>query len=251
MRVVVGLALLAGIVAAAPADAEDLTIAISSPTVEITSNFTGADITVFGVVEDAVPGVEYDVVVALRGPAQNIAVRRKDRVAGIWINQASETVLAVPGFYALRTSAPLWQIADPETRENFLLGTDHLGFVYRGKVRINDPSAAEFRDAFLRLKTEADLFSEATDISFLADAVFRTTIRLPASTPVGRYSATGFVFRDGQLVARVREIMNVNRVGGERFLFEFSRNQAFLYGIAAVAMALFVGWLGGVLFRRD
>ena len=31
----------------------------------------------------------------------------------------------------------------------------------------------------------------------------------------------------------------------------FARNQSLLYGLICVALALIVGWLGGVVFRRD
>jgi hypothetical protein len=31
----------------------------------------------------------------------------------------------------------------------------------------------------------------------------------------------------------------------------FARTQSLPYGIIVVAMALLVGWLGGVIFRRD
>ena len=31
----------------------------------------------------------------------------------------------------------------------------------------------------------------------------------------------------------------------------FARNQSLVYGLLCAALALFVGWLGGVIFRRD
>jgi hypothetical protein len=31
----------------------------------------------------------------------------------------------------------------------------------------------------------------------------------------------------------------------------FAHSQALAYGLIVVALALFIGWLGGVIFRRD
>ena len=233
------------------ATAEELTIAVSSQAIEITSNFTGANITVFGVAGKMDVQREYDVVVTLRGPPQNLAVRRKDRVLGIWINRASETVLAAPGFYALQSSAALWRTTDLKTRADYLLGTRHLGFIRRGDTVVSDRSAHEFRRAFLRLKEEEGLYSETIDVSFIDDAIFRTTISLPGNVPVGRYIATAYLFADGDLLATAQETLGVTRVGAERLMFDFSRRQSLIYGFGAVALALFVGWIGGVLFRRD
>lgn len=237
----------------APAAAQDLTIALSTEEVRITSNFTGTELTLFGVVADDPDPPEdgYDIAITLRGPSQNVAVRRKDRVAGVWINRASKTVLAMPSFYALRTSVPLDEIGDVTLLRRNFLGAANLGFVYRDSLMINDPDGEEFRQAFLRLKTEGGLYSEAVTVDFLGEQVFRATIALPANTPVGTYRAEVRVFSDGALVALDREEMTVARSGGERLFFEASRTQPVLYGLASVALALFVGWFGGVVFRRD
>jgi len=42
---------------------------------------------VFGAVERPVADAKPDVVVVVRGPETDMRVRRKDRVAGIWINR--------------------------------------------------------------------------------------------------------------------------------------------------------------------
>ncbi|MDP3525093.1 MAG: TIGR02186 family protein, partial [Hoeflea sp.] len=67
---------------------ERIDIGISTNEIAIASDFSGADITVFG----AIDGVDelllatfaYDIVVSLEGPRQTTTVRRKERVAGIW-----------------------------------------------------------------------------------------------------------------------------------------------------------------------
>ena len=43
---------------------------------------------------------------------------------------------------------------------------------------------------------------------------------------------------------------SVRKIGFERFLGLAAVQQPLLYGICAVILALFTGWLGGVVFRR-
>jgi hypothetical protein len=39
-------------------------------------------------------------------------------------------------------------------------------------------------------------------------------------------------------------------MGFERFLYNAAVGQPFLYGLVCVILAIFTGWLGGVVFRR-
>ena len=74
---------LAGAAATAPALAKDLSVALSQTVVAITTQFTGAELLLFGAKQG--PG---DIIVVVRGPLRDQIVRRKDKVSGIWINRA-------------------------------------------------------------------------------------------------------------------------------------------------------------------
>ena len=58
------------------------------------------------------------------------------------------------------------------------------------------------------------------------------------------------MFKDGKVIARKSEGFAVRKIGFERFLALSAVQQPLLYGLVCVALALFTGWLGGVLFRR-
>ncbi len=69
---------------------EGLEIGTSTSEIAITSDFRGADLTIFGALtntDDLLLAVgQYDVVVVLEGPRENATVRKKERVFGIWVN---------------------------------------------------------------------------------------------------------------------------------------------------------------------
>ena len=241
--------------AAGTARAERLTIAVSTQDVKISSNFTGTEITLFGVIERDQPAPapvdDYGVAVVLMGPPETVVARRKDRVLGVWANRASETITAAPAFYSLSTSVAVDVLSTGATLGLLQLGFDNIGFTYRARATVNDPGAAEFREAYIRLKQRAGLFSQQVGVDFIGDTIFRTTANLPANIPVGRYSVLVYLFSDQVLIAHAEAVIEVSKTGFEQAMTAFARGQSLIYGLASVGLALFVGWLGGVIFRRD
>jgi Putative transmembrane protein (Alph_Pro_TM) len=86
----------------APASAEALAADLTSHLIAITTGFTGASVVLFGAIDG--PG---DVAVVVRGPDREMTVRRKSRVAGIWMNSQEITFGNVPSFYFVAASRPL------------------------------------------------------------------------------------------------------------------------------------------------
>jgi uncharacterized protein (TIGR02186 family) len=241
---------------AGAARAEDLTIALSTPEVRIDSNFTGTTITIFGVIGRNAATVSrsagYDVATLATGPRESVVARRKDRILGVWANRASETIVSVPSFYSLNTSIDLDAIAPVSLLARLQLGFPNIGFAYSGRTEVNDPAAGEFRDAYIRLKSESGLYNQQIGgVVFIGGTVFRSTLRIPANVPVGRYTVSVYLFSGNAFLAKASDQFDVTKTGFERYMFSVARSQSLLYGLGCVALALITGWLAGVIFRRD
>ena len=48
----------------------------------------------------------------VKGPAQSILVREKEKVAGIWMNAARTRYRSAPSFYAIASSRPIRELVD-------------------------------------------------------------------------------------------------------------------------------------------
>src|SRR4029079_7480621 len=96
-----------------------LAVALSTQAVEITSNFTGTSLTIFGAVERPdgaiAPTQGYDIAVVVRGPSEMAVTWRKERFLGVFVNRRSQTFGEAPVFYAAVSSRPLEAIASQET----------------------------------------------------------------------------------------------------------------------------------------
>jgi uncharacterized protein (TIGR02186 family) len=249
-------ALAALLPATVPAYGERLVASLSMHRVLVTSNFTGAELVLFGTVErDAIgnPRHGYDIVATVSGPRQTLVTRRKERVFGIWVNTQSRTFVEVPSYLATLATRTLDAVTNPDTLRRMQLGLSHTLLPQRIGPDIADVVPDDpFRAAFLRLKMDRGLYVDGPNaVTFLTPTLFRGSISLPAGVPVGTYDVDVKLFADGAMIARTNSAFEVVKVGFEQFVATAAQNYGLLYGLATSAMALMTGWLASVAFRRD
>lgn len=226
---------------------------ISTREIAIQSNFTGVEILIFGSVDfsDARTPEEgqYDVIAVVRGPNEPIIVRKKARVAGIWVNGPGKTYPNVPGFYAVLSSRPFRAITTDETLRDLGIGLSDLDF---GHAMSGEPQEQAFRSAMIRLKKEKNLFQEHDDgVKFIGRSLFRGTVALPVNVPTGRYLVSVYLFRDGKVASKSQGSLEVNKAGIEQVIYALAFKHSFVYGLLAVMLAVMAGLAGWYAFRRD
>jgi hypothetical protein len=64
----------------------------------------------------------------------------------------------------------------------------------------------------------------------------------------GDYDTRIFLTRDGNVVAQYETLIDVRKVGLERWLYNLSREQSLLYGLLSLAIAISAGWLASAAF---
>jgi len=244
--------LLALVLIALPAQAEDLVSGVSQDLIQITSNYTGSDIVVFGAVEgqNQNQGANHgpkDVVVVVRGPDTDITVRRRDRVAGIWINHDAANLSGMPSYYFLASTRPLSAIAPSTVLARYDIG---LGSLQPNTVHAHH-DYEPFRQAALRHLGQDGLYTEAPGgVEFLSDTLFRAHVPVPAGVMRGQYNVEVYLLRNGAVISAQSTPLFIDQTGLERRLYNFAHNQALGYGLATVLMAVIMGWISSLLFRR-
>lgn len=232
---------------AATARAQGLAADISSHLIAITTAFTGTTVTLFGVSDQS-----GDIIVTVVGPRDEQVVRRKERIAGIWVNADQMTFANVPVFYFVASSRPIDQIAHPDLQARLELGLDHLNFQ---PVDAEEASVSEiraFEDALVRNKQRMQLYpDQVAAVRFVGAQLFRTDVRFPANVPPGIYQVQVFELDGGQVTDAQRSTLVISKIGLEAELFDFAHAQAPAYGMAAILISLAAGWLAAVIFRRD
>jgi uncharacterized protein (TIGR02186 family) len=241
---------------ASPAHAEHLVASLSSSVVQITSNFTGVELTLFGAVESGPAGPPaggYDIVATVTGPRQSAVAREKRRVAGVWINAASRTFVDVPSYLAVLSSRPFDRIAATDTLRREEIGIANIPLRQQTGPRINIAAPDDpFRLAFVRLKSERHLYDEKTSgVTFLTSTLYRASIYVPAEAVIGEYDVDVKLFAGGVAIADTHKAFEMMTVGFERFIANAAVNYGLAYGLATTLMAVLTGWMASILFRRD
>lgn len=259
---VVALAAGTDIASAGQAAANDITESVeadvSTRSVSITSGFTGTEIIVFGTVENSrQPSAEagtYDVVVVVEGTPLPVTVRKKSRVAGLWVNTDSLRFASFPSYYAIASTRPLDEVTEVATLNSNEIGFNHIRMVPAGRAYINNPNpkeAVEYRKAVIQLKQEDGLYL-TTDygVIFIGRSLFRASVTLPPNVPVGPMTARVYLFKQGKLLSQYESKVDLQRTGLERLLHDAAFEHPVLYALATILLALIAGLFAAFIFRR-
>ncbi|WP_378944589.1 TIGR02186 family protein [Mesorhizobium sp. ANAO-SY3R2] len=247
---------LAGLPAhAQQAPQEGIQIGLSTDRVAITADFSGADLTIFGALENPDPLISrqgrYDVIVVLEGPARSVVVRRKSRVLGMWINTSSETFVNVPVSYSMATTRQPQDITEPNSYRQLSLGINNI-YIEPEEKRGNPLTIDEFTDALRERKQALGLYSDNIGgVQFLSQNLFRATLHLAPNVPVGTHKARAFLFRNGLFIKESSTQLAIVKSGFEQTIFRFANDHGFGYGLFAIGLAMLTGWLGRIIFRKD
>ena len=217
---------------------------ITSHLIAITTGFTGTSVVLFGATDG--PG---DIIIVVRGPERDMVVRQKRHLAGIWINIHNVTFAAVPTYYAVFSNRPLDQIAPAGMQALHQIGIANLRLDPRDPSRPAD-EIVTFRRALVAEEQRDGVWSEQPgSVSFLGERLFRTTIAFPSNVPTGTYLVEVLLVRNGTVISGQTTPLVVSEIGLNADLAEFALNNAWLYGLFAVAGAILLGWLASLPFR--
>ena len=229
---------------------EAVVAGLSQDRIDITADFDGSDILIYGAVkrEIPVPPGPLDVIVTVEGPGQPESVRRKSRIFGVWLNTDVVTIDQAPSFYAVATTGPFSDIvSDTEDLRNSISIPRAIRSVGAPQTVQN---AQAFSDALIRLRLARGLYSMNESAVRLTDqTLFRTDIDLPANLVEGNYKTRIFLLRDKRVVSLYEKTIFVRKVGLERWLFRLAHQQPAAYGILALVIAAVAGWAASAIFR--
>ncbi|SPF76947.1 hypothetical protein ALP8811_01964 [Aliiroseovarius pelagivivens] len=239
------------LLSALPLRAEEIVAGLSQNRVSITATFVGSEILIFGAVKrDSPPPQDapLEVVVVVEGPSSPITVRKKDKRFGIWINTEAMELAAAPSFYAIATSDTLDNTISKLDDFRHLISVERSIHISDNPFNINDPR--EFTDALIRIREKSGLYKRLENTVKLAqDTLFETRIALPANLTEGDYRTRILLTRGGQVTSEYETVINVQKVGLERWIFNLAHEKPLIYGLLSLVIAIAAGWGASAAFR--
>ncbi|MEO9463676.1 MAG: TIGR02186 family protein [Marinomonas sp.] len=223
---------------------------VSQSEVKVRQGFTGTELLLFGAILDPAgrrAGAKYDIVVVLKGPAEPIRMREKERFAGMWVNAASSDFRSAPSFFAVAASRPVAQIVDEKTAAIYELGTDFIQLSPSGQI---DPEKQRrFAEGLVEQRERLGLYNEdMRGVRVSEQVLYQARIALPSNVTTGKYTAETFAISEGRVIASAVADVNVRKTGVGRFVELSSQDWSLTYGLVAVMLSIGMGWIAGRLF---
>ena len=235
---------------ALPAQAEEVVLGLSKKEVSITANFDGSEILIFGAIKREAPipeGDPLEVILTVEGPRAPVTVRKKDKRFGIWVNTQAVEVDEAPSYYAIATSAPLDTSLKATEDLRYKISIPQAIRSVGAPMDVADPQS--FSEAVIRIRTDNDAYQLRENTVELREAtLFKTSIEMPANLTEGAYRTRIFLTRSGDVISEYETVIDVRKVGLERWLFSLSREQPLAYGLLSLAIAIFAGWAASAAF---
>ncbi len=223
--------------------AKPLVADMSQHVIEIDTRFTGTELLIFGVRN--APG---DVVVIVRGPEKHYTLRKKERVAGMWVNRASVAMEGVADFFYSASTQPLETIADAALRKQLGLDTMTQGRIeeVRGHADVK-----AFVQAFIDERTATGVYGHVEGIDFMGDSLFKAVVPFSDRITRGVYTVEVYLLYQGRLQASQTTPLVVRKRGLDARIYDYAHRHPLAYGLLAVALALGLGWgMSSLLQRR-
>lgn len=241
------------------AHAESLVTDLSEHVIEITSQFSGSELLLFGAIERhatesiqtdeiAVQGLGYDIIVIVQSDPTNLVVRKKEKIGGIWVNNENQTIRNIPGYYVLGSTRPVDEFLSEEKQKELGLGLDNLTF-----ANANNEEYPEYKEALIRNMKDRGLYLETSgNVTVKNEILFRANLAFPSNMPVGNYKTDVYLIRDGRVIVHVpsESALSVDKIGLERVIYNFAHEFPPLYGLMAIIVAITAGLFSGFVARK-
>jgi uncharacterized protein (TIGR02186 family) len=234
-------------------DRQKVVTAASKNIIEIGLSYQGDQIHFFGVS----PVRDCDLIVRLTAEkSEEVKLSMKGRVGPFWMAVKQYEVTNAPFMYKIHSTKPIDQIAPPEIAQELDLG--YQAVQKRMKLHLARGDAAP-EDANLvfkglvKIKEEANLYNIIADpkrLEVTEGRLFKHYFRFPPAATEGTYLVESYAFKDKQLVGYGRDFIQIKKVGLEYWLTDISQNYPLIFGIMAVVIALGVGLLVGMIFKK-
>ena len=221
---------------------------LSQDNVEISTDFLGAKILLFGAYEGKKGD---DIIIVVTGPKGLVTVQKKEKVFGVWVNTQKINYINSPKYLNILSNRDINDILNQWTRKIAEIGLNNLNVrIQPGKV-VSKEKEKIWRKALIRNMLKSKLWSLNENSVYLnKNVLFRSYLTLPSNVPTGIFNVKILHYRNNKLISKETSTINVLKSGISAEIYNIAQNYSTLYGIFAVLLAVLIGWITNLIFRK-
>jgi uncharacterized protein (TIGR02186 family) len=213
----------------------------------VDATFHGSTVHVSGATE-----AENQVFVIISGARTREKFNRKGRVGPLWANVSTVRVSGVPSLCLIASSAPISSGLDRRAIDQHFLDLESVA--RRAVVEPSGSDTALLRGEYLRLKQSQGVFASlpaGVQVNLPgAQGTFAAAIPWPDAARAGEYTVSVVHVKGGTVLRTETAALQVELVGLPRLISYLAFQRSKLYGVLSVAIALCVGLLTGLVFKK-
>jgi uncharacterized protein (TIGR02186 family) len=219
---------------------------LSQENVEISTDFLGAKILLFGAYDGRKGD---DIIVVVTGPKGLVTIQKKEKVLGVWVNTKKVNYINAPKYLSISSNRDIDKILNQKTQKISEIGLNNLNIRIQPGKRVR--SEKEWREALTRNMLKSKLWSlNENSISLNKNSLFRSYLSLPSNVTIGKFEVKILHYRNSKLISKETNTINVSKSGISAEIYNIAQNYSTLYGIFAVLLAVFIGWGTNLVFRK-
>ncbi len=227
-----------------------LTIKANHDHIKVDFFYHGDEVTVSG---SSDPDV--DIIVKITSPESHQVFKKKGKVAGLlWMNTGTLEFNNVPDLYFLHSTKRPEDILSPEEMDRYIIGYPSL-LKHALIEPVSDEGEKErwFKE-FVRFKESSRLYNVSHgDVSITGKGnmqEYHIKLPWPYQASPGEYTVTVYAVKDKRVLETAEAKIRVEQVGIVKTLARMAKENAILYGIISIGVAIIAGFGVGMIFRK-
>jgi hypothetical protein len=225
--------------------AEGLNLSVKPNSLDIREYFRGAKLTVSADIPKGSSAI-----VEMKGATHDDHLLRKGRRGGLWMSVGEVTVHGAPSVYLVMSGSDGASKSNDGAKEAYSELEKRVEF--RGSLPKSGPGA--LFGQLVKLKESEGLYGVFPDaLKVVGHTGDRTSVEgelvLPSNITPGNYQISLSVLNSGKPVESQSVEMPIEMKGLPAFLSTLARQNAMLYGVFAVMIAIVTGLVMGIVFK--
>ena len=239
-----------GLLALSAPAAQAITCEVTPHEIPITLSYHGAKLTITG---QTAP--DDDLILKISSEPHDTAMKHYGKVGGlVWMKTGSLEFKGVPGVYLVNTTNNINLILSEAERDQYQLGYDAMAKATKIEDGKGQPADRKWFDEFTRFKEKEMIYKidqgTITRRHGTQGNTFEIVVNWPYQAPPGIYNINLLAVNNGKVVDKAVTTFEVKRVGIIAALSKMAVDQAALYGIMSVLIALAAGSAVGAIFKK-
>ncbi len=254
MRIIKGLnikaLLLAGcLILVFGTDVFSAAVNVSPEHISIDSLYHGSRVLITGEV-----GADEEVIVKITSEEGKVDLRRKGKKGGVlWMNVGELTIEPVSDVYLLFSTSDINEILNPEQQNRYVIGYDALKKIVSLEPVSDEAEKEKWFDEFIKFKETNNIygvFPGSIDVISSGEGrKFRLEAEWPYQAPPREYKVSAYTVKNGLISGESNATLIVEKTGVLKFLSGMAFNNAAVYGVVSIIIALFAGFIVSIIFK--